>query len=152
MKMEKPVIRPRKRNALGAGRVARIKPQVASEHTQAHKTRPAAISKAFYQKSPEDFYAPWDQASRDEHAPEDTRRNYIRLQKALLVAALMLGIFDSGGLLSWVRGLPAGPIEDRIIVSVETWHGWMEDRGLSDYLARVRKYVQSLKEKGWQGF
>ncbi len=149
---ERPASRPRKRNALGAERVARIvlKDTPGSEETREFQS--VSFHKARHWKKPADFDAPWFQSSRDRPTPEDTRRNRARMLQAMLVATLMLGIFNSNALVSWVRGLPAGPVEDRIIFLAETWNDWMDAGGLSDYMADLRTYVRSLKEKRWQDF
>jgi hypothetical protein len=140
---------PRKRNALGAERVARITPKDIPEADEVAKPRRVAISKTLYENTPEEFDAPWVIAYRDEPSEEDTSRNRGQMLLAIMVATLMLGVFNSSALVNWVRGLPAGPVEDGIISSSETWHGWMEDRGLDEYMAGMQKYVETLKQDRW---
>ncbi len=143
---------PRKRNALGVKRVARILSKEFPETEEVAKPRRVAINKALYENSPEEFDAPWVLAYRDEPSEADTSRNRGHMLLAILVATLMLGVFNSNALVGWVRGLPAGPVEDGIILSAETWHGWMEKRGLDDYMAGARKYVEALKDMRWHDF
>ncbi len=140
---------PRKRNALGVKRVARIIRKNVSETEEVAKPRRVAINKALYENSPEEFDAPWVIAYRDEPSEEQTSRNRGHMLLAILVATLMLGVFNSNALVSWVRGLPAGDIEDRIISTTEIWNGWMEKRGLDEYMAAARKYIENMKEANW---
>ncbi len=141
---------PRRRNALGAIRVVDIDPLSANQPEKAAGLRSVTINKAVYEKTQAGFDAPWDHAHAEATTEEDTSRNSTRMLKAMLLATLMLGVFNSGALVNWVRGLPAGPVEDRIILTAEVWHEWMEDEGLSDYIASMRDYVQSLKERDWE--
>jgi len=143
---------PRKRNALGVERVARIAPKNMPEAEEGVKPRRVAISKALYENTPEEFDAPWVLAYRDEPSEADTSRNRGQMLLAILVATLMLGVFNSNALVGWVRGLPAGAVEDDIILSAETWHGWMEKRGLDKYMAGARKYIETLKDMRWRDF
>ena len=115
------------------------------------KKRPVNISRAnLANVAAEDYNAPWIDPREMHVSEEDTSQNRGRMLIAMLVATLLLGVLNSTGLLSWVRGLPAGPVEDRIIMSAETWHEWMEDRGLDEYMAGMRKLVETLKEVNWQ--
>jgi len=140
---------PRRRNALGAIRVVDSDPLSANQPEKVSGQRSVTISKAVYERAQEGFDAPWDHAHADDTTEEGTSRNSVRMLKAMLLATLILSVFNSGAMVNWVRGLPAGPVEDRIILTAEVWHEWMEDEGLSDYMASARDYVQSLKERGW---
>lgn len=125
-----------------------VKPDIARSVVDAGAMSPAQrvpIDKNLYEKPAEEIDVPWRLPGDD----EDTGRNYRRMLRTLLVAALLLGIFNSGALFSWVRGLPAGTIEAGIIVSSETWHHWMEEAGVSDYIVRIREQIQSLKNADW---
>ncbi len=79
----------------------------------------------------------------------ETSCNYRLMLRAMILTALMLAVFNSNALVSWVRDLPAGDIEDVVIAYAETWHGWMEERGLSDLMTAMREQIQSLKETTW---
>lgn len=79
----------------------------------------------------------------------ETYRHAQLLLKAMLFAVLFMAVFNSEALLSWVRDLPAGTIEDEIIRRVEIWHGWMETAGVSEPITAARKLVLSWKEATW---
>ncbi len=141
-----PANRPRKRNALGVERMAKMLPKAPT----ASPTRPIVISKSQNHNGSGEVETAWgcdDQKQPDE---KETSRNRGRMFVAILVATLMLGIFNSSALVNRVRGLPAGPVEDRIINVAEAWHGWMEKKGLSGYIDVARAYVASLKDKRWR--
>lgn len=72
-----------------------------------------------------------------------------RVFGAMLIAALLLAVFNSQGLVSWVLGLPSGPIEDEIVRLAKIWHSWMDALGVSDYIGLARDQVRSLKEARW---
>lgn len=144
-----PPSRPRSRNAIGAIREVVVAPMQVQGSENAASLRRVAIDRALYDNKSADYDAPWVQACLDEPTQEDTSRNRGRMLGAILVATLVLGVFNSGALVNRVRGLSAGPIEDRIISASEIWHEWMEAQELGDYVIYVRKYIQDLKETGW---
>lgn len=152
--VERPTSRPRQRNALMAKRVPRNIPAPVVEAVEISKPRPVAIDKALYENIPENYHAPWMPPELEDIIEDDVQvsKNPPRMLLALLVATFLLAVFNSGALVNWVRKLPAGPVEDSIIVSAETWHDWMETEGLSDYIDTMRKSVQSLKKVNWSDF
>jgi len=151
--VERPASRPRKRNALVARRVSKADPEKnAPEPEVAPRAQPLAISRALYENIPQDFHAPWLQSPGDEPSAEDTSRNRGRMLRVILVASVVLGVFNSDALVNRVRNLPAGPVEDRIIIAAETWHEWMGSRNLTTYITYMRKQIQSLKEADWKNF
>ncbi len=141
-----PASRPRKRNALGVERMAKMLPKAA----KASQSRPVVINKSQNHNACGEVETAWGCDDQNKPDEKETSRNCRRMLMAILVATLLLGIFNSSALVNRVRGLPAGPVEDRIIDTAEIWHGWMEDRGLSGYIDVARTYVVSLKDKGWQ--
>ena len=141
-----PASRPRKRNALGVARMAKMLPKAA----KASQSRPVVISKSQNHDACDKVETAWGMDDRNRPDEKETSRNSRRMLVAILVATLMLGVFNSSALVNRVRSLPAGPVEDYIINIAETWHGWVEDRGLSGYIDVARAYVASLKEKRWQ--
>jgi len=141
-----PAGRPRKRNALGVERMAKMLRKAAT----ASQSRPVVIRKAPSGKVSDETETAWDLDDRNQPDEKEISRNRGRMLVAILVATLMLGIFNSSALVNRVRGLPAGPVEDRIIAISEIWHGWVENKGLSGYIDVARAYVAALKDKRWR--
>ncbi len=141
-----PANRPRKRNALGVERMAKMLPKAPT----ASQSRPVVISKPHNHKASEEVETAWGCDDQNQPDEKETSRNCGRMFVAILVATLMLGAFNSSALVNRVRSLPAGPVEDRIITAAEDWHGWMEKQGLSDYIDVARAYVATLKDKRWR--
>lgn len=79
----------------------------------------------------------------------DTGRNWVRVLSAMILAAVLMAVFNSEALLGWVRGLPVGGIEEKIIAGVEVWHGWMTSYGAGDFIAMVREQVRLAKDTTW---
>jgi len=145
-----PASQPRKRNALGAERMTRILPKNLAKSAVAAQFRQVVISKETNWNISENIGSAWDVSGQNEPNEEDTSRNRRRMVVAIMVATLMLGLFNSSALVNRVRGLQAGPVEDRIINTAEAWHGWMENQELSGYIDVARAYVATLKDKRWQ--
>ena len=78
-----------------------------------------------------------------------TERNWVRVLLAMIITFVLMAVFNSEALLVWVRGLPAGVIEDKLITGVEVWHGWMTSLGASDFITIAREQVRLLKEATW---
>jgi len=141
---------PRKRNALGVERMAKMLPKNHAKTATASQSRPVVIGKTPNRNASEGIATAGGTDNQKQPGEKETSRNRGRMFVAILVAALMLGVFNSSALVNRVRGLPAGPVEDRIITTAETWNGWMENQGLSGYIEVARTYVAALKDKRWR--
>lgn len=80
---------------------------------------------------------------------EETRRNVQRVNRALVLALLALLLFNSAGLVRLVQGLSIGPVQDTVIVMVETWHAEMERHGVTRVLEAIRGEMTRLVGIEW---
>lgn len=78
-----------------------------------------------------------------------TWRNVRRTAVAMLVAALVLAVFNSDGLSVWARNLPGHPVSDRIVYAADQWHELMQTLGPARISQTVRDFVQDLRYQGW---
>lgn len=72
-----------------------------------------------------------------------------RLWRALIIAAAVLALLNSGRLVTMVSGLSVGPVEDTIIVMSETWHEQMNERGLAQFAEDVRAKIDAWRAATW---
>lgn len=97
-----------------------------------------------------------DEREREAHIEEEhalreaeTARSITRMSFALGVAALLLLVFNSGSLLTWVNGLGVGPVQDTVVSLASGWNGQMEEQGLDAPAKTVRGEVNEARSMDW---
>lgn len=96
----------------------------------------------------------WGSAAQmraDWDGERETHHQAGRVRRAFVLSVLLLVLFHSSALVSLVRELPVGPVEDGIVALAETWHGQMEKNGFTDPGIRVRDWVRELRTIDWAG-
>ncbi len=83
------------------------------------------------------------------NAEAETRRTVRRMLYGMLLAAAILLTFHSGALLTYVRGLPIGTVEDTIIALTQAWHEQMEKNGATVLFAEMREWFQGVHDATW---
>jgi hypothetical protein len=85
---------------------------------------------------------------QDGKPPPDTLRNARRAGSAMLIAFVLMGVFNSSDLRSYARDLPAGWFADAFVRRADQWHALMQDLGP----AQVRPFIRSLLDRvrDWQ--
>lgn len=99
-----------------------------------------------------DAYAPGFQMipNREINAEAETSRAFKRMFWAMLLAGFVLLVFNSAALVSYVRGLPIGPVEDTIIALSETWHEQMARNGATAFVEEVHGAIARLRAATWE--
>jgi hypothetical protein len=75
-----------------------------------------------------------------------TRRTVGRATTAIILAALILLVFNSSGLRTYARDLPASQLADRIVLGADGWHNLMRQLGATQPKAWVRQVVTKLRD------
>lgn len=81
--------------------------------------------------------------------PEDTRANRATVLGALLLAALILAVFNSEGLRLVAGDLAEEEVGRPVLVVSEAWDKTMERVGAKALMASVRKVVEEAREASW---
>lgn len=63
----------------------------------------------------------------------------------IAVAALVMAVLNSSGLVSWAYDLSPGPIATAVVMTAETWHEAMSALGFSDVKTVLGDTMQSLR-------
>jgi hypothetical protein len=82
--------------------------------------------------------------------PDPTMAMVARGFATFMLAAALLLVFNSASLRSAVRDLPANMVTDRLVLSADMWHGWMEALGAAGVAPGLRRPFQALRELTWQ--
>lgn len=72
-----------------------------------------------------------------------------RVAQALLVAAVILAVFNSGALVQYARGLSDKMFGPPIITASETWHAMMERGRLTGLTEQIRQIVSQARQSSW---
>ena len=80
---------------------------------------------------------------------EETPARVAQVRRGYVIAFLMLLVFNSTALVSLVRELPVGPVEDAVVALSETWAEQMARNGFARPEQFVRDLVTDLKEASW---
>ena len=84
-----------------------------------------------------------------QNAELETARTFKRVFYAMLFATFILALFHSAALVTYVRGLPIGPVEDTIIAVSEAWHEQMQRNGLTELFVVMDEQVKELHDATW---
>jgi len=68
---------------------------------------------------------------------------------AMLVASLVLLVFNSTGLRSWLRDLPGNTATDILVERADQWHALMKGVGLTRPKAVVQDALSTFREADW---
>jgi len=68
---------------------------------------------------------------------------------AMVVAALVLLVFNSTGLQTWTRNLPGNAVTDRWVNEADNWHGLMARLGFAAPKSMVQDVVVDVREVEW---
>lgn len=82
-------------------------------------------------------------------AEEDTRGNRRRVLAALSLAAIILSVFNSGGMVQYSGGLAATWLGTRIILATESWHRLMEENHMTVVVEEIRSVVSEARAASW---
>lgn len=78
-----------------------------------------------------------------------TMSNIRRGLGAMLIATMLLGLFNSEGLTIYARDLPGNAFSDAVVALADDWHDLMLDLGLTRVTEVVREAFLSFKETEW---
>ncbi len=78
-----------------------------------------------------------------------TMNNVRRGLGAMLIATVMLGVFNSEGLTVYARDLPGNAFSDTLVTMADSWHDLMIDSGLTNVSDVVRETFLYFKEIEW---
>jgi hypothetical protein len=81
--------------------------------------------------------------------PEDTKANRATVLGALLLATLILAVFNSEGLRLVAGDLAEEEVGRPVLVVSEAWDETMERVGAKALMASVRKVVEEARETSW---
>ncbi len=76
--------------------------------------------------------------------------NARRVALTLLIAAVVLAVFNSGSLVQYTRGLSDTMLGPNIIRASERWHAMMESGHMTDLTNRIRAVVSSARQSSWE--
>jgi len=84
------------------------------------------------------------------NADGETRKTFKRVLLAMLLGLFVLSLFHSASLVTYVRGLPIGPVEDTIIAVTEAWHEQMQRNGLTALYGELNAAVVAIHDATWE--
>jgi len=84
------------------------------------------------------------------NAEAETGRTFKRAFYAMMLGLFILSLFHSGSLVTYVRGLPIGPVEDTIIAVTEAWHEQMQRNGLTALYGELNETVTAIHDATWE--
>lgn len=84
-------------------------------------------------------------------APEEdmTMSNFRRGLGAMLIAIVILALFNSAGFTTYARDLPGNAFSDRLVAVADRWDDIMIELGLTSVSEEVRRIFLDLKETQW---
>ena len=80
---------------------------------------------------------------------EDTRANRRRVLAALSLAAMLLFVFNSGGLVRYTGGLGETRAGQLVVELAERWHGLMEEHRMTAVVDEIRGAVAQARQSRW---
>ena len=83
------------------------------------------------------------------NAEAETTRTFKRVLYAMLFGFVILALFHSASLVTYVRGLPIGPVEDTVIAVSEAWHEQMQRNGLTELFTLMDERMQAIHDATW---
>lgn len=78
-----------------------------------------------------------------------THINRRRVFAALLIAAMVLAVFNSAALVQYARGFSGGAVGARLIDVSESWHRAMDSSQVTRIVATIRDAVSAVRHAGW---
>jgi hypothetical protein len=84
------------------------------------------------------------------NAEGETRKTFKRVLLAMLLGLFVLSLFHSASLVTYVRGLPIGPVEDTIIAVTEAWHEQMQRNGLTALYGELNAAIVAIHDATWE--
>lgn len=88
-------------------------------------------------------------ARRPAHQPNQDRSCVRDATIAMLVAALVLLVFNSKGLRSWLRDLPGSATTDVLVNRADQWHRLMGKIGFTAPRATLQNMMSEFRETNW---
>ena len=80
----------------------------------------------------------------------NTRVNRRRVFAALLIAGLVLAVFNSAGLVQYARGFSGDAVSARLIDVSESWHRMMDSSQATRIVATIRDAVSAVRDASWR--
>lgn len=84
-----------------------------------------------------------------EGAAPETMTNVRRAGIAMLIAFALMAVFNSSGLKSWARDLPAGWVADEAVAGADAWHALMVELGPAAVRPAVHEAFEGLRLVRW---
>ena len=80
---------------------------------------------------------------------EKTRTSVARFLRAMWIAMVLLLLFNSNQLVTYVNGFSVGPVQDATVALATTWNEQMEKNGMARFVTAIRERVAVLRNTGW---
>ena len=84
-----------------------------------------------------------------EGAAPETMTNVRRAGWAMIIAFVLMAVFNSSGLRSWARDLPPGWVADRAVAGADAWHALMADVGAAELRPAVHGFFERVRGVQW---
>lgn len=92
----------------------------------------------------------WEAASRAElKDAEETRRAVARVARAFAIVVVLLLVFSSGRLVTWVNGFEVGPLQNAVVALSSTWHEQMSKNGFDAPAHYMDEGIAELCRTEW---
>ena len=88
-------------------------------------------------------------ARRSKTVPDKSLTNARRVVGALLIAGLILAVFNSAALVQYSRGLSDKMFGPKFISVSESWHGLMERARMTNLADNIRTMVTTARQSNW---
>lgn len=75
-----------------------------------------------------------------------TRATVLKAATAMIIATLVLGVFNSDGLRSYARDLQPSTLNDQIVRTADSWHDLMHRAGFTEPKRIVRELMERFRE------
>ena len=77
---------------------------------------------------------------------QKTRSTVRQAMASMILASLILLVFNSDGLRSYARDLPPSRLSDQLVLAADNWHQLMQSIGATRPKELVRQLVAELRE------
>lgn len=79
----------------------------------------------------------------------ETQRNVRRMLLALMLATLLLLVFNSERLVTWVNGFEVGPVQDAVVSASAEWNELMGGAGLATPAETMHTEMDDIRATDW---
>ena len=110
--------------------------------------RGAAARKA--ERQARDFSNALDRIDKAATAKSEKRLHRLSVLGALLIAAGVLGMFNSAALVQYSYGLSESEVGIRVLEATESWHELMQRQNLTTVVEQIREAVSNARQSSWE--